>query len=847
MLDPNIQRESIPFAFHEPLIAPCLGVIGGILFADVLPGEWRLAAACAAASALLWFFALHRRARLATWLAGCAALFWLAAARVDYQNAAPFPYLAVDPREVVSLDVCIVSLPERQPDRLLFVAEAAPGARLRISWYDAAPALAYGEAYRLPLRIHAVHNAGNPGSFNAERYLRHREIYWNASVAARYPVVRLDRPCGARVPSLAAAARQHILDRISRLAEGDQYLEAMLGALLIGDNAKLEQAWTQSYRQTGTYHAIVVSGLHVTVLAGTLAWLLRACFLPRGVVFLLSGTLVLAYATACGFAAPVLRAAGGYLLFLLGSFFYRRARILNLLAAVALLFLLADPEQIHEGSFLLSFLAVLTLGALAAPLEDYVLSPWKRALYSLENRNFDALDPRSAELRLELRLASATVATAFGQPVARVQFALRCLLWPLFAGLSLLLTSAVILVGLSLPTVLFFHRLTFSSLTANLPVVALLSAGVVVGFAALWAGPLAAPVAAPLLSAILNASRAIVDWHLSWDAGGRLPDPPLWLCLLLPVCLLATALLVRMRPRWAWLPTLATLACFVLLALPRPPLLAMGQFEVTAVDIGQGDSLFLATPSGHTAILDGGGSRSTRFDPGESILSPYLWSRQIAQVDTLIASHGDADHMGGLLAAYDNFRPREVWVSSQVKGELWPRLRARAGQRIRYLSQGDRLRLGDVAVEVLWPPRSPLIEKSNAGSLVLLLTHGCHRFLLTGDIENGVERELVASGRLPKIDLLKVAHHGSKSSTSEAFLAATRPSFALVSAGFANSFGHPHPSVTQRLREFRSQVLRTDQLGQVRVLSDGRKLQVEPHLYRAPHAWGWIPLGTAVE
>lgn len=860
MLDPNIQRESrqesnsknlsASKALAEPLIPPLLGIISGILFANILSPDWRIALACAAASSALWLLAMRKRSRLAHWVAGAAVFFWLASARTQCIQSDPVPRLDVDPREVVAIDVCIVSLPEQERDRTLFWAEAAPNSRLRVSWYnnadEARPRLNYGERYRLPVRIKPVRNAGNPGSFDAERYMRHRGIFWNASVASRQPVERLSGKCGNSAQAAIYRLRAAIIARIATLSGNDQYLRAMLGALLIGDNSQLERAWTDNYRKTGTYHAIVVSGLHVTVLAAALSFVLRWLFLPRNLALLLCCGLAVLYALICDLSAPVIRAAGGFILYSLAQFFYRRARPLNLLAAVAIVFLLADPEQLFEGSFQLSFLAVLALCALAAPLQELSTKPWGSALHRLEDPKIRPSDPAAAELRLELRLATEAIATLLRCNLAHCRRAVRYIFQPLLFSFDLTLTSAVVLVGLSLPTVLFFHRLNFASLTANLPVVLLLTLGVVAGFVALLAGP----IAAPALSALLTLSRDVVDWHLQWDKAGRVPDPPSWLLFLLPIALLATAMLARLRPRWSLLSASASLLLFLYLALhpyDKEPVLTPGKLELAAIDIGQGDALFLATPSKHLAILDGGGSRSDRFDPGESVLSPYLWTRHINRIDTLIASHGDLDHIGGLLATYDNFQPRQVWVSRQIRGPLWEKLKAKAQGRIRYLAAGDHVQLGDVNVEVLWPPADTSIDKPNLASLVLLLRHGCHSFLLTGDIDRSVEAELYASGKLDKIDVLKVAHHGSKTSTSPDFLAATRPSISLISAGYANPFNHPHPDVVERLNDAHSQVLRTDLVGQIRILSDGRRLESDVYAYRNTSAWNWLPLATALE
>ncbi|GAB4414093.1 MAG: hypothetical protein OHK0021_21610 [Bryobacter sp.] len=397
---------------------------------------------------------------------------------------------------------------------------------------------------------------------------------------------------------------------------------------------------------------------------------------------------------------------------------------------------------------------------------------------------------------------------------------------------------------------LFFHRISLVGLLANIPVVFLLSVLVSVALAGIVVGP----VVSPVLSWLALTAQKTVDWHLRWDPGLRVPDPPLWLGAMLVASLLHLAWQLRRSQQVPMLGATAVVAAFLLLVYhpwDRWPNLETGKLELTALDVGQGDSLFLAGPDGHLALLDGGGFPMSKFDPGEAMVSPYLWSRQIGHLDTLIVSHGDHDHAGGLLAVYDNFRPREVWASCRVTGPLWDALQKKAGPRVRRLKAGDRVSLGVTQVEVLWPHCEGEGEgkamKSNNASLVLRVQHGKHRFVLTGDIEASAELAMLEQGALSEVDVLKVAHHGSKSSTTEAWLAATKPDIALISAGYANSFGHPHPSVLARLAAHRAQILRTDELGQVRVLSDGQRLEVRPHRYWASSISPWWAIAPAVE
>ncbi|MGC8794650.1 MAG: ComEC/Rec2 family competence protein [Bryobacteraceae bacterium] len=783
--------------------------------------------------------ALLLRQRRAAAAAGLAAMAVAGALRTAALPPHPAPELDAAPREVLVFSGCIVEPPEYSPDRLRFVLEIEPGTRAQVSWFphsgQSPPALAYGQRVEFEGRARPVRNFQNPGSYDYARYLARRDVYWTVTVASRSPIRVLPGACGTAIGRVIERVRATVVGQSRRLFGRRPREAAMLEAMLIGSPAALEKTWVESWRRTGTYHALVVSGVQVTVLAAFFLFLLRLCLAPRALALTLTATAAWIYALLCGGDPPVLRAAAGFTLFVAAQLLYRRLRLMNLLAAVAIGFLLLDPGQLFEASFQLSFLAVAAIGALAVPLLEATSNPLAEALRKLDDPSRDpSLPPRVAHLRVELRLLAETLSLWAGISDRTAQTLLG---WPLRAGIffyELAVVSLAVQVGLALPMALYFHRLSLTGLSANLLIGPLASIAVPLGFAALLAGW------KPLVWAterLVGLTAAIVEWHAAREPDWRIPDPPWWLAAAIVACLLWAAWAARSGHRIR-APAIALVVLLALLiAHPFPPQVARGRLELAMLDVGQAESIFLALPGGELMLVDAAGFPQTgaappRLDPGEDVVSPYLWRRGVRRLDVVVATHGHQDHIGGLPAILRNFRPRQLWFGTMPESRAWQQVRglaARLGVEMAPLRARQTMRFGGATIEVLAPPAgyAPGDEPANEDSLVLALTYGRCRFLLTGDIERRAESELLSGGPVGRADVLKVAHHGGRTSTSEQWLDQVRPALALISVGFQNSFNLPHPALLERLAARRILTLRTDRHGLIAVECDGRYLRLD--------------------
>ncbi|MDT5295641.1 MAG: competence protein ComEC, partial [Acidobacteriota bacterium] len=218
---------------------------------------------------------------------------------------------------------------------------------------------------------------------------------------------------------------------------------------------------------------------------------------------------------------------------------------------------------------------------------------------------------------------------------------------------------------------------------------------------------------------------------------------------------------------------------------------------------------------------------------GDAVVSEYLWWRGLGRVDYVLATHADADHIDGLNAVVKNFGVEGALVGrGPLRDEEFARFAASArdaGVPVYLVGRGDRLRFGAVVIDVLWPPAEgrPDAPSSNNDSVVLRLRFGSRTFLLTGDMEAGAERSLLAAGDDLRCDALKVAHHGSRTSSTEGFVASAAPALAVVSVGQDSPYGHPHPEVLARWRASGAQVLTTGERGTITISTDGDDLKLE--------------------
>jgi competence protein ComEC len=545
----------------------------------------------------------------------------------------------------------------------------------------------------------------------------------------------------------------------------------LVRAMVLGDRSEVDETTAEAFRASGTYHVLALSGAQVALLAGLVVGGLRWFGASPWTQAAVTATAIGLYALFVGADVPVVRAALMASAVLAGRALELDADPANLLGLAALALLAHRPAAVADVGFQLSFGATLGILALAGPLTRGV--------------------PRMP-LRLDLAVAASVAA--------------QCALAPVLAG--------------------WFHRLAPGAVLLNIAAVPLSGAVLLAGLAVLLVAPLGPGPAQVAGDMAWVTARAL---RLSGDLGPLGP----WLDVRVAApTLLAVAfhvaglgLLYRGRRR-AGLGLL--LACHLALVAGRLSRPADGRLHLAVIDVGQGDSLLLRSPSGRSLLVDAGGSRDPRFDPGETRVAPELWRRGVHRLDALVVTHAHPDHVGGAPFLLRAFRVAQLWEGpAPLSDPAWRRVDAGlygGGSARMTVAEGMGLDWDGIRISVLGPqrPQRPPLRVRNEDSVVLDVAFGEVHVLLTGDVAGEAEGSL----RVPHSFVLKVPHHGSRSSSGSSLVASAGARLAIVSAGAHNPFGHPHPEVIERYRRAGALVLRTDRDGTVSVATDGQRVWV---------------------
>ncbi len=723
----------------------------------------------------------------------------------------------------------------------------------------------------------------NPGGISYVEILDQKGIDATGIIKSPLLIERLGNEVALSPLARVYDYRQDLIQAIR--AKFSVSTSGILIASLLGNRNHLTNETAEIFRNGGTFHVLVISGLHITFLGGIFLLIVRRFTRNRLLQFSIVSAALWIYAFGVGAEIPVVRAALMLTILLFSFVVNRKGNLLNSLGACALLILIWRPEDIFSQSFHLTFASLFGIVAFAFPLIEKmrgiggwypsVANPFPPMVHQKLKAFCEIL--YWSELRWKKTLAENVWDCKLTKSRYAGRLEDRGLQWVLRWSFEGILVTIAVQICLLPFLVVYFHRISFGSIFLNLWVGIFLVLQNVSALIGLIFGLASKILAIPFIKLaevsnwlLLSLPKVFIVFDLastrvpiySGDIGAiyYLYFVPVMMAIILlnnwnpfEFTVRATNRAFSRRRQIALITVVLFSVLFssiVIHPYSEPP--ADGMLTVNFLDVGQGDSALVTFPNGETMLIDGGGKHNfaelivknedgeiETFEPdsqgvGETVVSEFLWENGYSHVDYLVATHADADHIQGLIAVTNNFSIREALSGKGAPDdENFSEFRTalvRKNIPLQEIASGDEFEIGGVKISVLNPDGDQSDgETSNDGSVVLKFVYGARRFLFTGDIEKNTENRISSRNMEINSEIVKVAHHGSRTSSTEAFVNSVQAQYAVIPVGRNSPFGHPNSDVVERWKNSGAKVLTTGERGTVTISTDGKNLEIQTY------------------
>ncbi len=649
----------------------------------------------------------------------------------------------------------------------------------------------FGDEIEIIGELKKPNGARNYKGFDYKQYLKSKKIYATVS-SENYKIIskkKIDI-----ISKVINSVQNNMKSNINKILNEEE--AALCIGILVGDREAISEQTEDNFKKSNLTHMLAVSGSHITYIINALAMLLGKTSKRTSKIFTI--IILIFFMALTGFTFSVIRACIMGILVLLASLMYRKPDTINNLGISSFIILLFNPYAISDAGFLLSYGGTIGIVLLGDKIEN--------AIYKEENKNKNIINK---------------------------------IIKYIITSFSITLSANLIIIPIMAYN---FSTVSFTFWISNILAAPIMEIATIFGFIIYFISIFFIPLA-KFLGIFLNLLLYLLLKIA--EVSSLIPGSSIYIKTPYIIECIIYYLFIVLWLKWDYIKNAIKVKKILKVLVASSILLIIFSsvliyyypktLKIYFVDVGQGDCTLIKTPTNKHILIDGGGSEFGNFDVGESTLLPYLLDRRITTIDYMLISHFDSDHIDGLFAVMENLKIKNIIISKQgEKSDNFIRFQELVKNKkvnVLVVKKGDRIQIDKYSYfEILFPEKN-LIQDNvlNNNSIVANFCSIGFKLLFTGDIEEIAEKrlwELYRDTDKLKSTILKVAHHGSKTSSTAKFLELVTPKIALIGVGEGNKFGHPNNGVLDRIRDYTNKIYRTDKNGEIEIIYTKGKIRI---------------------
>lgn len=658
----------------------------------------------------------------------------------------------------------------------------------------------FGDIVEISAIYELPKTARNYKGFDYKNYLKTKKIHGSIE-CKEYNVLQSNKE--SKINTAIHAVQNNLKGNIQKILEKEQ--GALCVGILIGDRENISSETEDNFKNSNLTHMLAVSGSHITYIIVAITTLIGKTNKRYANIFTIF--ILIFFMALTGFTASVMRASIMGILTLLASILYRKSDTVNNLGISTLVLLIYNPYFLLDAGFLLSYAG--TIGIIF--FSDKINKSMEKLILKENNNQKNKM--------------------------SNVKTIIKTIIKVVINSFSITITANLLIIPIM---AYMFNTISLTFWISNILAGPIMEVVTIFGFIVYFVSILF-PVIAEFLGIFLNFFLTLLLQiaKISSNIPGAfiyVKTPSILTCCVYYILLFSSTLFRNLKSQTIFIKSITYVKKYKYKIICIVVLISISSFiinfipsnlNIYFIDVGQGDSTLIKTVQNKTILIDGGGSEFGSFDVGKNTLLPYLLDRGISKIDYLMVSHFDSDHSLGCAKIIENLTVSNLILNKQLEeNDIYKHIVSIAKQKkvnLIYVKAGDVITLNGVKIKILHPQEKLIAENSiNNNSIVFKLEYKSFSILFTGDIENIAEEVILSKNINLKADILKVAHHGSKTSSSQRFIEAVSPKIALIGVGKNNMFGHPNREVIERLQSYGTKIYRTDECGEISITVNNR-------------------------